>query len=87
MAKKPKGDTMAGIIAARIKNLGITPYRVSVMSGVSHAVLSRFLSGERGLNLATVEKLCKALDLVLTVKPGSTLYQDLSRERWEREEG
>ena len=67
---------MAGIIAARIKSLGLTPYRVEQMSGVSDVVIGRFLRGERGINLVTVEKLCKALDLVLVIKPGSTLKEE-----------
>jgi plasmid maintenance system antidote protein VapI len=76
---------MAGIIADRIKGLGLTAYRVAKISGVSAVMVQRFLNGERGLTLATADKICKALDLVLAVRPGSTLHIDVVRERWEKE--
>ena len=75
---------MSDIIAERIKALGLTAYRVAKMSGISAVMVQRFLNGERGLTLVTADKLCKALHLELTVKPGSTLYTDLARERWEK---
>jgi hypothetical protein len=44
---------------------GKTPYRVALDAGVKHAVLQRFLKGERDVRAATFAKLCKALGLVL----------------------
>jgi hypothetical protein len=43
------------------------------------------LTGERSLTLATADKLCEALDLMLFVKPNSTLALDLVREREAKE--
>jgi transcriptional regulator with XRE-family HTH domain len=79
--RKPKGDTMSGIIADRVRALGLTAYAVGKRAGVSPVVVQRFLKGERDLQLKTVEKLCQALDLVLIVKVGSTLHIELMRER------
>ena len=43
-------------------------YRVGKDSGVAVSVLQRFMAGERGIHLATAEKLCRILgyDLVKT---------------------
>ena len=44
---------------------GKTAYRVALDAGVKHAVLQRFLKGERDVRAATFAKLCKALGLEL----------------------
>jgi transcriptional regulator with XRE-family HTH domain len=44
---------------------GKTPYRVALDAGVKHAVLQRFLKGERDVRAATFAKLCQALGLGL----------------------
>jgi transcriptional regulator with XRE-family HTH domain len=72
-SRRPKGGSIGGIIADRVQSLGLTAYAVGKRSGVSPTVVRRFLIGERDLKLETVEKVCKALDLVLTVKPASKL--------------
>ncbi len=40
-----------------------TRYRISQESGISQAVLSRFVNRQRELSLANVDALCKALSL------------------------
>ncbi len=47
---------------------GVTRYRIAQDSGVNHTVLSRFLSGERSINLQTVDLLCDHLGLELRPK-------------------
>lgn len=81
--RKPTG-ILSGMIADRIRGLKLTPYAAGKMSGIDNATILRFLNGERTLTLNTAEKICKALDLVLVVRPGSTLCLDLIREREER---
>jgi hypothetical protein len=76
--KKPEKDSLTGVIAARIRGLGLTHYAVGKMSGVDGATILRFMTGERTLTLRTAEKLCRALDLVLVARPDSTL----SRSTW-----
>jgi plasmid maintenance system antidote protein VapI len=73
-------------IKDRMMSLHLTAYAAGKMSGVSPTVIQRFLNGERGLTLATADKLCQALDLTLSVKPYSTLDLDLVREREESRE-
>ena len=49
-----------------VKGSGLTLYAVAKRSGVPYAVLSRFMTSERDLRLATVEKLCKLFSMRLT---------------------
>jgi transcriptional regulator with XRE-family HTH domain len=48
-----------------IQDCGQTQYRVAKESGVAQPHLSTFLSGQTGLSLAAVDKLCKYLRLQL----------------------
>ena len=51
-----------------IKDSGLTIYRLAKDSGVSQAVLSRFVNGKRGITLTTASKLAKKLNLELKFK-------------------
>jgi plasmid maintenance system antidote protein VapI len=57
--------SLADVLREAIRGSGKTAYAVAAESGVGHPVLSRFLSGQRGLNLDTADKLCRALGLEL----------------------
>ncbi len=48
-----------------INERGLTAYAAAKQSGVSVDAIQRFLKDERGLNLATVDKLAGALGLSL----------------------
>ncbi len=71
--KKPTPESLTGVMTARIRALGLTPYAVAKMSGIDTATIMRFLNAERTLTLRTAQKLCAALDLVLVVRPASKL--------------
>ena len=45
-----------------------TRYAIAVGSGVDHAVLRRFMRGERDIKLTTAENLAEFLELELTPK-------------------
>lgn len=45
-----------------------TRYAIAIGSGVDHAVLRRFMRGERDIKLKTAEHLAEYLDLELTQK-------------------
>lgn len=49
-----------------------TRYAIAVGSGVDHAVLRRFMRGERDIKLATAEHLAEYLGLELTQKKKTT---------------
>lgn len=48
-----------------IRNSSLSVYRLAKASGVSPAVITRFLKGQRDLRLSTVEKLAEVLGLEL----------------------
>ena len=66
----PKPLSFTEMIRRAAISDGRTAYRLSKDSGVDVAVVQRFMSGERGLTLATAEKLCRALGLDLVSKSG-----------------
>lgn len=51
-----------------IAESGKTRYRIAQESGVSEAALSRFVNGERGLNLASLDALGKVLGLEMVIR-------------------
>jgi transcriptional regulator with XRE-family HTH domain len=48
-----------------IREQGLTAYATAKLAGCSVDAVQRFLNNERGLNLATVDKIADALDLTL----------------------
>jgi plasmid maintenance system antidote protein VapI len=48
-----------------IREQGLTAYAAAKQAGVSVDAVQRFLNNQRGLNLATVDKLAVALNLSL----------------------
>lgn len=59
------GKSIADSIKEVIFELNISSYSLGKMSGVSPVTIQRFLAGERGLTLATVEKLMGPLGLTV----------------------
>ena len=57
--------TLPDIIRKAIVKDRRTVYRLSLDSGVSQAVLGRFMRGERDMNLRTADKVCRAIGLTL----------------------
>jgi plasmid maintenance system antidote protein VapI len=68
-AKRANPFDLAEQLRRAIHESGLSPYRVATDAGVDRAVLSRFLRGERGLNLDTASRICELLELRL-VKGG-----------------
>lgn len=56
-------------IAAAVKASDQTPYAIAKGAGVARSQLSRLLSGERGLNTDTIERLADYLGLKITIEP------------------
>lgn len=57
--------TLAETILEKIQTSEMSQYRLSKESGVSTAVLSRFVTGQRTLTLPVADKLCRVLGLKL----------------------
>jgi transcriptional regulator with XRE-family HTH domain len=67
MARK-KELSEAGLVQklqAAIQDSGLTLTQLSERAGIALPQLTRFMKGERGLTLASAEKICNALGLDL----------------------
>lgn len=62
-------EPIAEQLRRAIERSGKTRYRISLESGVSQAVLSRFVNRQRELSLANVDALCEALGLRVVLEP------------------
>lgn len=56
-------------IAEAVKASEQTPGAIAKGAGVARSQLSRLLSGERGLNTDTIERLADYLGLKITIEP------------------
>jgi hypothetical protein len=57
-----EGD-ISGALRAAIRESSRSVYQISKEAGVSQIVVSRFLSGERDIRLATADRLARALGI------------------------
>jgi transcriptional regulator with XRE-family HTH domain len=53
-------------IRQAIEGCGMTRYAIGKETGIDQATLSRFMSGERGLPMKTLDRLADFLDLNIT---------------------
>ncbi len=63
--KKQKNLPISNSLRRVIKKRQLTAYTAARKAGVSVDAVQRFLNDERGLNLATVDKLARSLGLTL----------------------
>lgn len=52
-----------------IREGGKTRYRLAQETGIAESALSRLMSGERGLSIDAAEKLARALELEIIIRP------------------
>ncbi|MBN1346695.1 MAG: helix-turn-helix domain-containing protein [Phycisphaerae bacterium] len=62
---KSKPKSFSDVMRDAIRRDGRSIYRLALDCGVNQAMLGRFMREERGLNLDTAEKVCRALGLEL----------------------
>ena len=68
MAKRrTKQPTFSQQLREHIDGCGLTRYEIAKQASVEQSALSRFMSGERGLSTATLDRLAKLLDLELVM--------------------
>jgi transcriptional regulator with XRE-family HTH domain len=70
MAKKKREAGLVEQLRTAIRDSGLTLTELSERAGVALPMLTRFVRKERGLNLATAEKVCDALHLRLAADEG-----------------
>ena len=63
---EPLGESLSKALKAAVRGSELTAYEIAKRTGISQIILSRFLSGERDIRLATADKLADALGLKLT---------------------
>lgn len=70
MASKPP---ISEQLRRAIEQSGMSRYRISRETGINESVLSRFIRGETGLTLETVDTICELLGarLVIEAKPAT----------------
>jgi hypothetical protein len=63
---RPKRVPLSDQIRRAVANCGQTRYAISKATGISESTLSRFMAGERGLPMKTLDRLADHLDLHIT---------------------
>jgi hypothetical protein len=62
MAKK-QAKQFSDEIRAAVENCGMTRYRISKLTGIDAAVLCRFVQGQVGLSMDSLDKLAECIGL------------------------
>jgi transcriptional regulator with XRE-family HTH domain len=62
-------ESLVEVLRREILGAGKSVFAVAKEARVSQPILSRFLSGKRGITLATAERLCHSLGLELRRAP------------------
>ena len=60
-------SSVSNQVRRAIETCGVSRYRISKETGVSQAVLSRFMSGQASLTLDTVDRIAYLLPLTVKV--------------------
>jgi transcriptional regulator with XRE-family HTH domain len=69
MKKQTRQLKLSDQIREAIKSFGVTQYRICKDTGIDPSVMSRFMSGERGLTIPTLDVLAEYLGLrIITEK-------------------
>ncbi len=66
----PKPKRLSDEIRQAVRDCGESQYRIMQETGIDKATLSRFVSGERGLPMKTLDTLAQYLDLHIVVGKG-----------------
>ncbi|QEG34444.1 helix-turn-helix domain-containing protein [Bythopirellula goksoeyrii] len=72
MARKRtvKSTKVSEQLREAIRNADCSRYRISKETGIDQSMLTKFLQGERGLAISTIDTLAEFLNLELTHKKG-----------------
>jgi hypothetical protein len=62
-------STFSELLQEAIRQSGTSRYAIARETGLSQALLCRFLQGTRGLSLGTIDKLMDALELEIVIRP------------------
>jgi transcriptional regulator with XRE-family HTH domain len=59
---------LSEVVRSAIESCGKSRYRISLETGIAQSVLSRFLSGERGLSLEALDVLLPYLEIEVSTR-------------------
>jgi hypothetical protein len=68
MAKR-KPKTLSDQLRQAVRDAGCSRYAISKETGIDQSVLSKFVTGERGLSSDSADLLCEFLELDLVKRP------------------
>jgi ribosome-binding protein aMBF1 (putative translation factor) len=68
MVKKTKRPTLTEQVRRAIADSGITRYRIAQETGIAESTLCKFMAGERGFTLASLDKLADFLGLDIVAR-------------------
>lgn len=66
--EKRRPTKLSDQVREAIRDADCTRYAISKATGIDQAVLSKFLTGERGMSLDSLDKLAEFLNLRITVQ-------------------
>ncbi len=68
-------------LAQAIKESGLSPYKIAMQAGINPSIITRFLNGERGISLATADRIAAVLGLELRRIPQDPPARTTERQR------
>ena len=63
MPKKPKRKTLSDELRDAVERSGLTRYAIWQETGIDQGTMSKFMAGNRGLSLESIDKLADLLGL------------------------
>jgi DNA transposition AAA+ family ATPase len=69
MPKKKQRLSLSDELRQAIERSGVTRYSIWQQTGIDQGSLSKFMDGERGLGLESIDKLAELLGLHIVAKP------------------
>lgn len=71
MPKKKQRLSLSDELRQAIERSGVSRYSIWQQTGIDQGSLSKFMDGERGLGLESIDKLAELLGLHIVAKPES----------------
>jgi transcriptional regulator with XRE-family HTH domain len=68
MRKQPKRLALTEQVRRAIAESGLTRYRIAQETGIAESTLCKFMAGERGFTLASLDKLAEYLGLDIVAR-------------------
>ena len=65
---RKKTTDLEKVLRDALKDSGLSTYQLGKLTGVSKAVIYRFISGQRSITLPTASKIAEAMELELKPK-------------------